>query len=75
MIKYKITNGIYFGISYILTMIIVNKSSLQIFSYGNNLLDGVIAILTFLGMRSFCIGLVKFFYWYNGKDNANKSQS
>ena len=75
MVKRNIANPMCIGISYILTISIVNNSSLIVFSHGNNLLDALIAVLTFLGMRSFCHGVVKLFNWTFRPDIPERTQS
>jgi hypothetical protein len=75
MVKRNVANSMCMGISYILTISIVNNSSLNVFSHGENLIDALIAVLTFLGLRSFFLGMIKLYYWTFQPDSDSPSRT
>lgn len=52
-----------------LSMLLVSLSSLSIISYGEHLLDAVIAVFTYFGIRSCCLMCVSLFHWFHGGNN------
>ncbi len=69
MVNRRLLNPLCNMIALILSMLLVSFSSLSIISYGENLVDAVIAVFTYFGIRSCCLMCVSLFHWFHGGNN------